>query len=335
MTKDNRSYRVGHEYRDTGSKKGMSDQFLSWINVKGSGLKLVAGIRPLRYLSAIDSEGLPAFLFLITHEKSHGPQNPWEDQIDLNAARIMYWGDAKFDQKKRYTDFSGNKVLKRIFEYMMKDERECVPPILHFSKARAGYVRFNGVCALSKLELSWFDDHGHPSPNYRAYLDILDIAEVSISWLHDRRKIQKRCLLNKNAPAAWRDYCKGNLRKMDIYKQEIRTRKHQLPEDGSQDDDVLSELLDLTARDFEKVVVALFQKTEVVAHRITLTSAVRDGGFDFLGEFVLPSPFNYSIRFRGEVKRYAQSNGVTPDLVSRLVARLLRGEYGLFITTSY
>ena len=51
------------------------------------------------------------------------------------------------------------------------------------------------------------------------------------------------------------------------------------------------------------------------------------------GEFILPDPFKYPIKFKGEVKRH--KSGIGPKDVSRLVARLGRGEYGLFFTTSY
>ena len=49
----------------------------------------------------------------------------------------------------------------------------------------------------------------------------------------------------------------------------------------------------------------------------------------------MPQPLAYEIDFRGEVKRYARSTAVGPKDVSRLVARLGRGQYGLFVTTSY
>jgi hypothetical protein len=41
------------------------------------------------------------------------------------------------------------------------------------------------------------------------------------------------------------------------------------------------------------------------------------------------------INFKGQAKRYNRSSAVGPEDVSRLVARLQRGEYGVFITTSY
>jgi len=76
----------------------------------------------------------------------------------------------------------------------------------------------------------------------------------------------------------------------------------------------------------------MFRDVDVV-HRIDQTRLSRDGGFDFHGVMTLPAPLHYEISFRGEVKRHKASIG--PKDVSRLVARLGRGEYGLFVTTSY
>jgi hypothetical protein len=85
---------------------------------------------------------------------------------------------------------------------------------------------------------------------------------------------------------------------------------------------------------FEGAVVSLFQQVDVV-HQVSQTQLTADGGFDFEGAFQLPPPLEYSIDFRGEVKRYAPTTAVGPKDVSRLVARLGRGQYGLFVTTSY
>ena len=63
------------------------------------------------------------------------------------------------------------------------------------------------------------------------------------------------------------------------------------------------------------------------------TRTTGDHGVDFFGSFTLPYPVSYEIGFVGEAKRYADA--VTPDKVSRLVARLGRGQYGLFFTTSW
>ena len=54
----------------------------------------------------------------------------------------------------------------------------------------------------------------------------------------------------------------------------------------------------------------------------------------FFGEFKLSSILEYRIKFRGEVKKWDIKRNVSPKDVSRLVARLKRGEYGIFVTTS-
>jgi hypothetical protein len=72
---------------------------------------------------------------------------------------------------------------------------------------------------------------------------------------------------------------------------------------------------------------------KTVEHSITGTRYVKDSGFDFFGSFTMPLPVGYEVPLRGEVKRWKQAVGAGE--VSRLVARLRRGEYGIFVTTSY
>jgi restriction endonuclease Mrr len=98
---------------------------------------------------------------------------------------------------------------------------------------------------------------------------------------------------------------------------------------------VLSQLTGLTPTGFEAAVVSIFREFDEVRHNITRTRPTADGGFDFFGTFTLPPPIQYEIPFLGEAKRYARSTAVGPKDVSRLVARLARGQYGIFVTTSY
>ncbi len=65
------------------------------------------------------------------------------------------------------------------------------------------------------------------------------------------------------------------------------------------------------------------------------TRPTADGGFDFFGRFSIPYPVKYEIEFLGEANKFTRKNGVQPKHVSRLVARLNRGQFGLFVTTSY
>jgi Restriction endonuclease AspBHI N-terminal/Restriction endonuclease len=327
------AYRLGQEYRDTGSVANSADQFLRWLNLAGKGMRNSGGIRPFRL---VNLKHLPvhAFIVLVTAGGSvNSAANPWEDEVDLLAGEISYWGDAKWDTKRPdIDDFVGNRSLRAAFDASLQGRKDLVPPILHFSKSQSGWVRFNGLCALEQLEFSWFEDHGHPVQNYRARLAILDEALVPVDWLHRRMNAATPQHLTKDGPTAWQDYQAGVLRRLAVWAPHLRSVESQVPAQGSADANALSKLASLAPKEFEVGVVSLFEEVKVV-HKVTQTRLSRDGGFDFFGTFVLPTPLRYEIPFRGEVKRW--KSGVGPKDVSRLVARLRRGEFGLFVTTSY
>jgi len=210
-----------------------------------------------------------------------------------------------------------------------------VPPILHFSKRESGAIRFNGLCVLDRLELTWFEDQGRPVRNYRAHLTILDEEFVDVGWLHSRVRASERGALYGHGPSAWRRYQDGVVDRLKVWAPLVRTNAAQLPGVSSPDNNLLNQLVALTPTEFEAAVVALFRELNEVRHNITRTRPTGDGGFDFFGTFSLPPPLQYEIPFLGEAKRYARSTAVTPKDVSRMVARLGRGQYGIFVTTSY
>lgn len=330
-------YELGKTYVDRGGTKFPKDQFLRWVNIEKSGMLNSPGIRPLNYVTGLKNSELPAYLILVTHDKSSAVQlNPWEDIVDLSNAEILYWGDAKAHQTKRIDDFNGNAVLRRISD-CLPGNTDLVPPILHFSKPAKGVVKFNGLCVLNKLELSWFYDQEKPVRNYHAHLTILDCEKVSLEWLHHRARSSDKDLVDVHpkCPPSWKRYKKGQIVPIEIWKKDIRTRASQLPPEGSPEAGVLKQLQDLNPFVFEKLIVAMFKELKDVTHHITRTRNTSDGGFDFFGSFVLPKPTGYSIQFRGEVKRYAKTTPVNPNDISRLVARLSRQEFGIFVTTSY
>lgn len=326
-------YKVGHEYIDKGGSSNEKDQFLRWINLENSGMRNADGIRALNYVSK-NSDYLPAYIILVSHEiKRVG--NPWEDIVDFNSATIYYWGDAKLDERRRYDEFRGNKRMLQVWERILEGDLQEVPPILHFSKPKRGVVKFNGLCILHDLQLTWYEQKGVPVKNYRFELKILDQDVVKINWLHNRATNSDLSLLNTNAPRIWTEYLNGNTRKMDIWAKNIQSKEEQMPESGSKDSEVLQELHDLSPTEFEAIVVELFKNLPHVSHKITRTRPTKDGGFDFYGQFVIPYPINYEIDFLGEAKKFSRESPVRPKDVSRLVARLGRGQFGIFVSTSY
>lgn len=333
ITEVPRRYRLGHDYRDTGSVSNPTDEFLGWINLPGSGMRNMGGIRPLKYV--VGSAPAPAAIVLVTDERSAGStSNPWDDLVDIRHGRIVYWGDAKFDPIRAVDAFPGNRALRQAFDQVLDGNLVAVPPILHFSKQMTGRLRFNGLCVLDRLELTWFEDHGRPVRNYRAHLTILDEEFVDVSWLRARMTGHPGGL-DTPAPAAWRRYQKGVVDRLRVWAPLLRPAATQLPGAGSSDAHVLAQLVSLTPTGFEAAVVSILGELDEVRHNVTRTKPTADGGFDFVGSFTLPPPIQYEIPFRGEAKRYARTTAVGPKDVSRLVARLTRGQYGIFVTTSY
>ena len=139
------------------------------------------------------------------------------------------------------------------------------------------------------------------------------------------------------APDVWRDAIGGRIRPLRLWRSGIRSRAEQLPLPGSDDDSVLQQLRKLDGHQFERLVVAIVGlMPEIVPgliHEVNQTKPTGDGGVDLFGYMRLPEPISYVIPFKGEAKN--RGAAVSPKDVSRLVARLRRGEHGLFFTTSW
>ena len=343
----NNTYRIGHQYSDAG-KIGAGDEFMDWLNTivenntKGVGIGNAGGIRTKRYASKAlqkDLDDLPAALILTTTRFSQKHHNPWEDIVDYTTGQISYWGDAKFKERtKLHNDFKGNRILEKVHDAVLLKKYDSIPPILHFTRTKKGYVQFSGLCVLEKLEITWYEDKGRPIKNFRAHLNILDIEEVPLDWIHSRTSSEVSNDKDLLAPKVWTDYLKGNTRKLFLWRKLIRGTAEQIPDPRSDDAEILDQVYRLTPEEFERFCTSLLQelsKESGIQHNIEATRLVKDGGLDFFGKLIFPSPLHYEISFKGQAKRYKSTNSVGPTDISRLVARLQRGEYGIFITTSY
>lgn len=328
-------YRVAHTYADRGNPHLEGDEFSGWLSINGKTIGMTGGIRPRSYVNKIGT-ALPAYVVLVTTHISADYANPWDDIIDDRAGIIRYWGDAKFSERgKKYDAFTGNRCLKAIYDELLVGDRNLLPPILHFTRRSTGKVVFNGLCALESVELTWFEDKGRPIRNYRYNLSILDEELITAHWLKCRVTATSPQTLMQGAPRAWIDYVRGRTRRRQVWRAHVRSTESQYPKPNSEDDQVLQQLAKLSPKQFEAVIVALFREMKTVEHSITATRYVNDRGFDFYGTFTMPLPVGYEIPLRGEVKRYGKGKSVGVGDVSRLVARLKRGEYGIFVTTSH
>ena len=338
------SWRVGHQYRDRAGVKFVDDELLRWLKTSAGTIANSGGIRFKDRVASgpKDSETgriVPAYFVLVTRDMSAQHHNPWDDMIDEVNGNIYYWGDAKFSfREKFFNQFAGNARIEATNNLRLAGRLDELPPILHFSKQRSGYLTFNGLCALADVRHAWFEDNNQPVKNLRILLSILDTETVQAEWLRQRvvcddvREADRRF-----APDVWRKAGKGKIERRQVWSSKVRSKEQQVPQAGSDNEKVLAEVTKLSPVEFEAFIVGLIDKLpEIVPglqHRVTRTRRTRDHGLDFFGMFKIPYPIDYEIEFLGEAKRY--KSAISPDRVSRLVARLGRGQYGLYFTTSW
>lgn len=337
-------WRVGHQYRDKAGVKFVDDELLRWLDTPAGSIANSGGIRFKDCVSGgpVDPEtgrNVPAFFVLITRDMSAQHHNPWDDVVDEVSGSIYYWGDAKFSARdKLFNQFPGNARVEATNNLRLAGQLGEMPPILHFSKQRSGWLTFNGLCALSDVRHAWFEDEGKPIKNLRILLSILDTEIVPAEWLRQRVLANSVRDADRNhAPDVWRKVVKGKIERRQVWSSKVRSKEQQVPKPGSDDEKILAEIASLSPPEFEAFIVALIDKLpEIVPgleHRVTRTRRTGDHGIDFFGMFKMPYPIDYEIEFLGEAKRY--KTAITPDQVSRLVARLGRGQYGLYFTTSW
>jgi len=193
------AFRIGQQYRDTGSFREPDDQFLRWIRGPlDTGIKNTGGIRDL----SADRSETPAALVLVSNDSGISQhEDPWEDTLAVNAGYISYWGDAKADNP--YDDSTTNQKIKTAFDRAAAGHREDVPPVLVFRKPESGTVEFCGLCVPSHFEVQPYqDDGGTQIPNYLFHFSILNTQSVPVSWLHDRAQVND----NACAPDPWKQW---------------------------------------------------------------------------------------------------------------------------------
>lgn len=200
----NKVISIDKSYIDLGARTNPKDQFLRWFNLDGSGMGNSSGMRGFKYINIPNRTSLKAFILLITSKIEDRGNNKWTDDIDLKRKKITYFGDAKFHSTKKAEDWLGNKIILNVHNHMLEGKIEFIPPILHFSKEKTGYMKFNGLCGLNNVERSFHIENNIRVRNYKLDLQILDADKIQLDWLHLRRIDYSQSI--KIQPKAWTKY---------------------------------------------------------------------------------------------------------------------------------
>jgi len=331
-------YEINERYRDLANPNEDEDEFCRWINKPlDSGIANSGGIRNI----CRQPNNKIEFLVFVSNSSGRSiAENPWQDQIDLEAGRIKYWGDAKASADREYDEFMGNSWIKRVYrDYYAKNKRDEAPPVLVFEKTESGYVEFRGLCIIEDLKIERFKQGGDIVGNYLVELTVLNTDKIKLEWIHDRVKNNT----DRKAPEVWKKWVsEGIVDEYHVWLDKVREASDQKPEGKNR------ELIEGMRTEFEDkqpgtrleyLVKELLSNLKGFKNvEVTPTSGDRGvdirGNIELFNELEMPD-IDPKIKFKAQVKNKNLESGIPGKDVSRLASRIKAGEIGLFITTTY
>ncbi len=206
-------FEINKTYRDRGTnyKRFEDDRFTSkLVDSSGKTIPHQGGMRFKEFnnikiqVPTKPGSYVKPYIVIISSSIDTENENPWADEISKDNTYIKYWGDAK--GKKRFDSCVGNKVMAESY-YLRKELRELTPPILHFSKDKIGFVRFNGLCVIDGVETTSFEYKEKRIKNFLFHLTVLNETKVSTNWLVERANCEDLDEINpKLAPKSWANF---------------------------------------------------------------------------------------------------------------------------------
>lgn len=323
------------------------------------------GIHNLATVNLADgTKRIPAIIISSSPHKAGTDVNPWEDEFDPDHGRIKYYGDNKTNSR-RASDSPGNALLlKAFFSYSSPNQdvrkNSAVPLIflkrVNYDGRRKGNLMFQGFGIIESAELiTQYDPKlkSHYFTNYVYNMCVFSMKEegeiFDWSWINDRRN---PALLNEEAnakaPKAWKKWVEEGqtgLHKVrrNISVLKIIPEKEQQPEPGSREQQLLLQIYDYYKEKrhiFEllamRVVQEVFEETGVIFVPGWVTKKSGDRGIDFVARLDFSSHMSaLKIVILGQAKCEKPNTPTNGVHIARTVARLKRGWFGVYVTTSY
>jgi hypothetical protein len=324
--------------------------------------QLEKGINPIAPVTTAFGRRRPAVLISSSPHRVGSTDTPWNDIFDPDNGHIRYFGDAKRPGVDP-AEAPGNKLLLAmhgVHTAVETEARRAAVPILFFRRTtvagvRKGFVQFQGLGVIERAErITQVAPRIEGSFTNYVY-DIAVLALADENELFDWRWINQRrdgrlddveCLTL--APAAWKRWLMAGpaavaRNRRHVSKLQITRRQDQLPEPGSRISTALEDILRFYAPQRHRFEGLAYAVTRKLLHSTGgqftegwITPASGDGGADFIARLDVGRGFG-AVRqiVYGQAKCVGLTAGVDGKDIARTVARLKRGWFGVFVTTSY
>lgn len=234
-------------------------------------------------------------------------------------------------------------------------------PLIFFKRVehsgrKKGNLMFQGFGLIESVELITQFDPRLKIPYFSNYVFNMCVfsmshehEEFSWDWINARRNPDlSNAEANKFAPQAWKQWIKEGATSLYKFRRNVSTSKviserEQRPERGSREENTLREIYDYykdKKHIFEllalRVSQEIFDESGVPFHPGWITKKSGDRGIDFVARLDISSRMSaLKIVVLGQAKCEAPDRPTNGVHIARTVARLKRGWFGVYVTTSY
>ena len=309
-------------------------------------------------------ERIPAIIISSSPHKAMTDMTPWEDDFNPDYGHIKYYGDNKSPETSAEQS-PGNKLLLDAFlRYSSPNMQERlnygIPLIflkrVEYDGRKKGNLMFQGFGIIESVSLITQFNPKLKVPYFSNY--VFDMCVFSMNkenenfswdWINARRnpKLSNE-ETNKLAPASWRQWVKEGSTSLYKVRRNISVPKiipeyEQKPLKGSKEEEILKTIYNYYQNKqhiFEllalRVTQEIFEEEGTSFKPGWVTSKSGDRGIDFVGRVDISSQMAaLKIVVLGQAKCEALIKPTNGLHIARTVARLKRGWFGVYVTTSY
>ena len=334
----------------------------------GEGKSTISFQKGVHNLAAVKlkdgSKRVPAIIISSSPHKAGTEITPWEDEFDPDRGRIRYYGDGKPEYESA-DKAPGNALLRKtFFAYSSPDEsvrqNQGIPLIfvkrVERDGRKKGNLMFQGFGVIESIELITQYNPKLSTPyfsNYVYNMCVFSMADegesFSWDWINARRDPNlSTAEADKLAPKAWKRWIKEGPSGLHKVRRNVSIGKviadsEQRPAPGSKEESILKDIYSFYQDErhvFEllalRVTQEIFEESGIAFTPGWITKRSGDGGIDFVAKLDISSQMSaLKVVVLGQAKCEKLDKPTTGVHIARTVARLKRGWFGVYVTTSY